>query len=286
MGNFELLAAMVRNIGSTGLNRNMTGYSFSEETGPVEREHITMYAAATCDPNPAYGGADPVAPPFFIARLMIPMLKKLLCRRDLNMNILKMVHAFQEIVWHSPIRAGMRLKLTMGIERIYDTPAGELVEISLRGFCGSDILVEGISGLIIRKRSKGRRPAEAFEKPKERFRLHLTTSRKQPAAYAAASLDNNPIHTANLVARAAGLPGAIMHGACVMAMGCSALTREVKGNDLSRLAAVRGRFSFPALPGRSLFVVGYETCDEGILPFEVLDKEGRSIIRDGILRFR
>jgi len=108
----------------------------------------------------------------------------------------------------------------------------------------------------------------------------------QQLKYAAVSGDNNFIHTNNFLARMAGLPRTIMHGACLLAMYCTALTRKAAGKDNRRLKSIGGRFTRPVMPGQSLTLTGYETTDPGALAFDVANSAGKTVFADGMFVFR
>ncbi len=285
-GNWKLFTTMIKNIGSKKLNRDMIGFTLEEETGPVSRDDILSFARATKDENPVYNKEDAMAPPLFIAKLIIPMLKQIWCHEDLRFNLLRMVHAQQEISWHSPIRAGEQLKMKVSITDIYDTPVGEMMEVSGQCYKGDKLAVEGVSGFIIRgkKKKPGKKP-DKEEPLKEKFRIKIITDEGQQMKYAEASGDHNFIHTNNFLAKMAGLPRTIMHGACIMAMSCHSLAEKNADSDIMRLRSIKGRFAKTAIPGQELTLVGYDSPDPGGIPFEVLDPAGKTVFKNGIFKF-
>ena len=76
----------------------------------------------------------------------------------------------------------------------------------------------------------------------------------QADRYAVASLDDNPIHVNDEVARKVGLPGVILHGLCTMAFTSRAVVDGLLDGDNSRLKRLSVRFSKPVLPGQTLTV--------------------------------
>ena len=71
--------------------------------------------------------------------------------------------------------------------------------------------------------------------------LRVTPDRWLPHRYAGASGDFNPIHTDAEYARAAGLPGPVLHGLYVMALVARAVTDTVDG-DPRRLRRLSVQF--------------------------------------------
>jgi acyl dehydratase len=78
-------------------------------------------------------------------------------------------------------------------------------------------------------------------------------TRLQLALFASAAADPNPIHVDDAAARAAGLPGAIVHGMLTMAFLGRLLTRAV---PLTAVRALDGRFVAMAFPGDTITCTG------------------------------
>lgn len=64
--------------------------------------------------------------------------------------------------------------------------------------------------------------------------------------------DFNPLHADPEVARAAGFPQPILHGMCTMGMALHAALQGLLGDDASRVAGMRIRFTAPVFPGEAL----------------------------------
>jgi acyl dehydratase len=64
--------------------------------------------------------------------------------------------------------------------------------------------------------------------------------------------DLNPLHADPAVARAAGFERPILHGMATMGVAAHAVLRTLLGYDAARFAAIRVRFTAPALPGDTL----------------------------------
>lgn len=270
------------------LDRSAIGMSVERPVEAITPELAVAYAAATGDPT-RYVLGD-VAPPFLASRLVLPLLKEVVFGPRLKINLLRMVHAEQELAWRRPLRVGeggLRMRLTA--TEIEETRAGELLRLRGEVRRGGEAVGEANVGLLIRKAPSHRKPGDRVERTgdgRERFRLTLATDRDQALRYAAASGDTNLIHTSRLVARVAGLPRPILHGMCVMAMVTGALVREWAGGDPTACAKVSVRFSRPVFPGDALTVVGFEGEDPEQLPFEVWGPGKKPVLRRGLLRRR
>ena len=64
--------------------------------------------------------------------------------------------------------------------------------------------------------------------------------------------DRNPLHADPVVAQAAGFARPILHGMATMGVAAHAVLRALLDYDSSRVAAMRVRFTAPALPGDTL----------------------------------
>jgi acyl dehydratase len=64
--------------------------------------------------------------------------------------------------------------------------------------------------------------------------------------------DLNPLHADPAVAHAAGFERPILHGMATMGVAAHAVLRTLLDYDASRFAAMRVRFTAPALPGDTL----------------------------------
>jgi acyl dehydratase len=283
---FKIFKTLIRNVNSYEMNRDLVGYSFEEITETIKRDQAIEFAEATKDNNPIYHEGD-LAPPFFVNKLIFPMLKTVMCHSDLRMNLLRMVHAEQEMVWHNPIKVGSRLQVKMEIKEIYDTPVGEMIKINARGYDDVNPVIEGIIGLIVRNKTKpGKKKATDKVEAKEKFRIHIQTEDGQQLKYAKISGDNNSIHTNNLLAKMAGLPRTIMHGAGVLAMICASLIEKQLDFDIKRLKSIRGQFRKPAIPGEMLTLIAYEPSKTGEIPFDVYNPTGNIVFQNGIFGYK
>lgn len=94
-----------------------------------------------------------------------------------------------------------------------------------------------------------------------------TITEKDVHSYALASGDHNPIHTNAEAAKKAGLPGCIVHGMLVMALGARAV-REWQPDPIRSLDA---RFQAMTYPNELLRIKGSWTNEEegiGIVQIE------------------
>jgi acyl dehydratase len=88
----------------------------------------------------------------------------------------------------------------------------------------------------------------------------------------------NPIHTDPAVARAAGLPGIILHGSATLAMAVSIVMSRNFAGDPARIGGVVARFSGMVSMPQQLTVRIGEQADRGRVPVEVRTEDGSTAL--------
>ena len=146
----SLLLSMLRNIKSNSLNKDFVGYSIEDMLEPVCRSDAEAYAKATLDDNILYQGNTAFVQPFYPAKLFVPLIRKICTHKDLRLNLLKMVHGEQEVIWYKPIKVGDCLKAKLAIAGISETPAGELLNFVGQLSCADDLVVETRVSFLVR----------------------------------------------------------------------------------------------------------------------------------------
>jgi acyl dehydratase len=110
--------------------------------------------------------------------------------------------------------------------------------------------------------------------------LRVTPDKYLTIRYAGASGDFNPIHTDEEFARAAGLPGRILHGLWTMAQVARAQTDAAGGPEhLKRLSV---QFRGMGIPEQELVVTGTvrEAGDGRVTVDTVAEQNGKQIVRN------
>ena len=282
------LGIALRNAFSQGLVESQVGL---EVVGPIFEVHqgeALAYALATDDGNPVYfekSGA--LVSPLFASRILKDVLEMLILHPRLGMNVLKMVHAEQTLVFHEPLRAGMELLPTARIEAIRSVSSGQLADFSVALRQGDKVVVDGMATMFVRKAAKkgGKGGEKALvEQPAWQELTTFALAPDQPRRYALASQDYNPIHTKKWVAKLAGFPRPVAHGLCVIAMTTTRLVEAFGNKDPSRLASIKLRFSKPAFPGQELTL---KVAGEGnTRQFMLENHKGQPVLSNGEVVFR
>ena len=245
-----------------GLPFDAIGTEYPEVVGTIELSASLAYAAATNDDNPVYRDGR-CTPPLFAVVPTTGAMVQLLADLVPEEHLLTLLHGEQDIVLHRPLVPGLTLhtRATAYSTRVGSTGTRFVVKLTSRDDAGA-LVLEQYFTLFLRGLTEGedRGPAAPpHELPDDvcanvvaTYTLHYDDD--QTFRYRAASGDPNPIHFDEAVARAAGLPGIIVHGLCTLAMASQAIVRTVCGGDPIRLRRIACRFTAPAYPGNDLTV--------------------------------
>ncbi len=94
----------------------------------------------------------------------------------------------------------------------------------------------------------------------------------------------NPIHTDVAVARAAGLPGLILHGTATLALAVSRVVRRDLDGDARRVREVTGRFTGMVLMPSRFTVERRAGASDEALSFDAVDERGAPVLSGGRVR--
>ncbi len=247
------------------MNRALIGKEYRGlEPVMVSADGARAYAAATNAKLPAYEGPSASAPPMFGVAFSVKALSAPLFDPELKVDMMRLVHGDQDMRFLAPVRPGDVITSTSKVLDIADKTTGELLTVAVSSLNqrGEPVL-EAKSGLFVR----GPRKKESLEAEKrEREAEEAAWSAKGPAwsasqvvdadqslRYAEASGDHNPIHKDEAMAKAAGLPGIILHGLCTMAFVHNAAVRQV-GGDPNKVRRLAVRFNRPVMMGDTLSI--------------------------------
>lgn len=249
----------------------------------AEPAHALAYAAATNDSSPAYHGAKPICPPMFHVRLMHGLIFQIATDPELGLDLLRLVHGEHDAQFHRPIRPWDLVHTRGELLNVEEKSSGLVVTSALYAFVDGELAVSCRTVYFIRGEAKKAEsvaparpaaPPPAPPPPSASCPVHVGAD--QSLKYAAASLDDNPIHTDPATAKAAGLPAVILQGLCTMAMSAAALTRELADNDASQVRRVAVRFARPVLNGDELVVHAWNT-DHGCT-FTTVNGAGQPVL--------
>lgn len=266
-------------------------------THDVSDRWLVAFAAGVGDTRSAYfdverpGGI--VAHPIFAACLEWPLVEMgapgiALTGTTLNRGL----HVEQTSALHAPIRPGRVLTTTA--ELCIAEQRSNAVHLATRFTTTDDrervvavtrthMLYPGVrlSGeqLGVRRTS---RPAWTADRLESIGAFYVDNT--NAAVYTECSRIWNPIHTDPRVAKAAGLPGPVLHGTEVLARALSIITAQLPGAP-TQISSVSCQFTAPVLPDTCL-TVHASRPEDGLVHFEVLDRTGRPAISSGTVALR
>jgi acyl dehydratase len=200
----------------------------------------------------------------------------------------RLVHAQHDIVFHRPLRAGETVRTSARIvAALARAPGaflvfrcetrdaqGSLVVVSHYGYLYRGVALEGPDA----------RLTDVPDPPALAATLSPIGEIPVPATaahvYTECARIFNPIHTDIAYARAAGLPGIILHGTATLALSVSKALR-LHGIEWRRVRALSCRFSGMVLMPSTLSVDAAR--DGGAIAFETANERGERVITRGRL---
>lgn len=97
----------------------------------VSAAKIAEFAAALGDDNPAYQGADAVAPPTFAVLLSAAAWGAIFVDDDLDLRVERTIHGDQRFDWERTLRPGDEVTGTLSIERFRSRGPAEWITIAV-----------------------------------------------------------------------------------------------------------------------------------------------------------
>jgi acyl dehydratase len=252
----------------------------------VSAERIAEYARATNDPIAAHLAGD-VAPPVFA---IVPVFESLMAPvlEVVPLPLFgRVLHGEQDFRFHRPIRPGDELvsrSKMIGFEGLPNGTRG-CAYMETRDAEG-ELVNEQFITFFVRGFDEGRKVGELSPdhrvahtgEPVADVTQHVDED--QTFRYGPAAGDPMPIHLDEEVARAAGLPGIIAHGLCVMAFTSWAILESLGGSDVTRLRRLAVRFAKPVLPGQDIRTRVWRG-EDGTYAYETTVGE-TAVITDGL----
>ena len=283
-----------------GLNHGLVGKQYPAQEYGVTAEATTKYARAYNEDNPVFTDTSRpdgiIAPPMFGVVIGWLPIMMVMTDSDLNVDLLRLLHSEQDIIFHQTIRPGDILTSTATIAGIEDKGNGEslVLEVQSVNQKGENVQKMVFTAFI---REQGRRGGrgqrnETFGAPpsdEPLVRVQQRIEADQTYRYAEASGDHNPIHTDDNVAKMAGLSGIIVHGLCTMAFTSKVMLDQLCARDPERLQRLRVRFARPVFPGQEITTAVWRQSEQGgfrVYTYETYNPDGKAVIKDGLAEIR
>jgi acyl dehydratase len=288
------------------LDSSIVGLALRPVEAHATWRHITNFAAAVGDLNPAYVDDTRddglVAPPTFPVALSWPLLAALPDHAELPFGpeiLLSLVHYSETIVLHRLIRPEDHLRLQGEIAALLPHRAGSHLVLKLAAFDerSRPVYTEYVGALLlgIPCSDHGAGAGSLPEVPKPptegtpRWEVPLPIAPEAAWVYDGCTGIENPLHTSVAFARQAGLPGTILHGTATLAYAVREVVNRDLDGDPHRVALVSARFTDPVTPGSTLQLLalaGGEGAATHGLHFRVLGPNGKPALSRGFLRAR
>jgi len=282
----------------TGIDRKLLGKQYHGDPVFVTREVMLAYAEATNDDNPRFVDLDRaggiVAPPMLPVRYFNQSFFTVFMDPELQLDLSRLLFGEMALWFKAPLREKDLVVVKSVIDDIIDKDTGQILNVRSRLMCEGEVKAEGLASLFIRWQSKGKikrlaAPKGASPKPDVAWEEPMVTREDQTVLWSEAGQDPNPIHLDEGFAKAAGLPGRILHGLCSMSFTGKALVDRACGGDPSGLTYLKVRFSKPAQPGQTITTRAFAPEEEGgekVWTFEAVNDEGVKTITGGVARTR
>jgi acyl dehydratase len=236
------------------------------------------YASAVGDPglSPVYVVAPGMDLVFAVAGAAAPSLRA------------RVVHGQEDLVFHRPLPLDGEILLRAAVIGLHGKGSGTTATIKLEQRDTSGALLNeqyvtefyrGVPSDLAVGETAPALPREPPDGPP----LHSSTvvlEEDLPQRYADASGDHNPIHLDASYARAAGLPGVIVHGLASLAIATRTVL-EAAGLDASSVGRLGCRFTRPIAPGDALTTRVWAYGSD--YRFDAVDSAGEVVLGSGLL---
>ncbi|HEY7518397.1 MAG TPA: MaoC family dehydratase N-terminal domain-containing protein [Methylomirabilota bacterium] len=257
----------------------------------LDARWIMAYAAAIGETDSRYydttARGGPLAHPLFPVCYEWPVAVALRVKTIEAALATLGVHALHDLTIHRPPRAGDSLRTSGRVTAVQRRKRGVLVVSRYTTVDQSGVPVSTTDygsvyrGVGLRGDDAGTvREATDGRLDGIRWTDDIDIAPHAAHVYTEGARIYNPIHTDIAVARAAGLPGLILHGTATLALAVSRVVAHDLGGDPTSVRGVAGRFTgMVTLPSR-LTVRGRDGRADG-LAFEAVDPAGRLLLADG-----
>lgn len=225
---------------------------------PVTEDAVAAYRAALGLPVDPVGVAPPLYPTVVSWAPMLAVVHQVLIEADLPAGVVLTRHTAELV---RPLQVGERATATAWAARRAGIPQGTLLEVAHDTSVDGELVAAQRTVLLLVGRGGTPEDRELVREahrvaPGEETSVRLAVPADLPARYAAASGDDNPIHVDDAAARAAGLPGIVVHGMAILALAIAAAQPVCCGEGSPRrtVVGIGAQLGRPVLPGDELTV--------------------------------
>ena len=276
------------------ISRDVMGTTVGPIAHAIDARWLMAYAAGLGDTDArsfdTQAPEGPAAHPLFPVCYEWPVMLALRARATSDALATRSVHATHDVTLHRAARAGDTLHTSARVTGLAHRRAGTLMTVRQDTVDGSGQLVSTTDygtvyrGVDFEGEDAGASGEEAarFDMPAGAATLPVDVPAGLAHIYTECARIWNPIHTDISVARAAGLPGIILHGTATLALAVSRVLRHT-GTDPRGVRRVLGRFTgMVPLPSR-LTVRMAEAPGGQALLFDAIGEDGAPALTGGAL---
>jgi len=276
------------------MSRDVVGIIVGPIAHAIDARWLMAYAAGLGDTDARYFDTlDPGGPaphPLFPVCYEWPVMVALRARATSDALATRSVHATHDVTLHRAVRAGDTLHTSARVTGLAHRRAGTLLTVRLEtvdaaghpvsttdyGTVYRDVGFEGEDhGAVGEAAAKPDLPAGAAALP-------VDVPAGLAHIYTECARIWNPIHSDVAIARAAGLPGIILHGTATLALAVSRILRHT-GTDPRAVTRVRGRFAgMVPLPSRLTVRVAEAPRNKAFV-FDAIGEDRAPVLSGGAL---
>jgi acyl dehydratase len=290
------------------LNVTVVGTTGEPLVHEVDARWLMAYAAGLGDTLPCY--LDTLRPEGIIGHPLFPVCAEwpvIVAMRDLQARAaltaeerLRAVHATHDTILHRPVRPDDVLTTRATIVGVEQRKPGafETTRLDTTDAKGLPVSTTWQGGLYrnVQVTGQNRLPHDIPAMPEvsdspTSMRTEVTVPISALAAhvYTECARIWNPVHTDTAVAARAGLPGLILHGTATLALAVSQIVRLEADNTPEHVSRIAGRFNAMVRMPSTMTVrilSRQSTASGDVVSFDVLNAEGGSAVRDGVVVLR
>jgi acyl dehydratase len=271
----------------------LLGASAGPHRQTIDARWLMAYAAALGEQDVRYfdtaGPGGPVAHPLFPVCYEWPLILELRARALGEAIAARSVHAIHRLTIHRAPRADDRLTSTARITEVRPRPAGALVimAVETQDNHGAPVtttlhgsVYRGVSVEPSSAAARAGRDAAKEDPGPSRWEAPVSVPVWLGHVYTECARIWNPIHTDVAVARAAGLPGAILHGTASLALAVSQIVARDLNAEPTRVGGIEVHFTGMVVPPSTFTVRGRARRGETIT-FDAVGPDGESVLGRG-----
>jgi acyl dehydratase len=275
----------------------LVGLEVGAVSQTIDARWLMAYAAALGETDPRF--YDTSAPSGPLVHPLFPVCYEWAVALTVRSRTIKPelmplgVHTTHHLVIHKRVEAGDRLLTRGQVLTVQPSRSGTRVVIrySTVDRNGRPVTTTDYGSIFRGVTTDGKAsvavpPLERLERPpgdETRWSAAVPVAAQAGHVYSECARIWNPIHTDLAVARAAGLPGPILHGTATLALAVSRVVRHDLGSDPTRVTALAARLT-GMVPMPSTFTVRGRGRAGDRIAFDAVNERGESVVSDGVLR--